>query len=248
LTATDEDAERLASLFLEPPSLEGVALGDVRVGEAVAIAGRRMQVGYWAVTVEVDVTEPVPVVTGPPDESSGPVEPPSGGGPAPAGGADQQTTTWYLEVPVVGQADGGLVALTAPAVLPAPPDVETGWRPSFGDANPPAADDPAARTAEGFLEALLAGAGDPDRYVAPGLTVTPADPPPFVDVEVVSLAVDELGEGEFRLLAEVSALTASGARQRFSYELVVVERVDRLEITQFAGAPTRVAGSAAPGP
>jgi hypothetical protein len=48
------------------------------------------------------------------------------------------------------------------------------------------------------------------------------------------------------VLAHIKATTPGGARQMFSYELVVVERVDRLEIVQFSGAPTMVAGTAAP--
>ncbi len=39
------------------------------------------------------------------------------------------------------------------------------------------------------------------------------------------------------------ATTPGGSIQTLTYELLVVERVDRLEITQFSGAPTLVAGS-----
>jgi hypothetical protein len=242
LTATEDDAERLETLFLELPSLQGVATSELRVGRVAAISGRQLQEGYWAVTVEAEVTESVPVT----DENA--QDPGAGedGSDAPPAAEEERTTTWFLDVPIVGQVDGGLAALTTPAVLPGRPEVSTGWRPSLGDPEPPPADDPTATTVDGFLDALLAGAGDPARYVAPGVAATAADPPPFADIEVMTLAVDQLGEGEYRVLAGVSALTVGGARQQFSYELIVVERVDRLEITQFSGAPTRVAGSADP--
>jgi hypothetical protein len=251
LTATEDDEERLASLFVEPPSLEGVATGELRVGRVAAIAGRPLQEGYWAVTVEVEVTESIPVAEETEDPAAGegdqdPAAGEDGAAAAVPAAEEDRTTVWYLDVPIVGQVDGGLAALTTPAVLPGRPEVSTGWRPSLGDPQPPADGDPTASKVDGFLGALLTGAGDPERYVAPGVTARPADPAPFADIEVTALAVDQLAEGEYRVLAEVSALTIGGARQRFSYELVVVERVDRLEITQFSGAPTMVAGSADP--
>ncbi len=246
LTATPDEEERLATLFLQPPSLQGVVTDELSVGRVNAIAGRQLQEGYWAVTVEVAVTETVPVVAEDAEDPAAAEDGPVANQADPAAGEQEQTVLWLLDVPIVGQVDGGLVALTTPAVLPERPAVSTGWEPSLTDPQPPAVDDATASTVEGFLDALLAGAGDPDRYLEPGLELAPAEPAPFTDVEVVTLAVDEMEEGEYRVLAEVAALTAGGARQRFSYELVVVERVDRLEVTQFSGAPSLVAGSPEP--
>jgi hypothetical protein len=110
----------------------------------------------------------------------------------------------------------------------------------------PQPDDPTAATVEGFFDALLAGDGDPARYTAPRVELTPANPPLFVDTTVVDLAIDEMTTGEFRVLARISATTEGGSTQLFSYELVVVERVDRLEVAEFSGAPSRVAGSPQP--
>jgi hypothetical protein len=159
---------------------------------------------------------------------------------------EQRTVTWYLEVSIVGDVRSGFAALTTPAVLPGPPEVSTGWRASLDDPEEPSSDDVTARTVAGFLDALLAGAGDPERYMAPGVHAAAAEPAPFADVEVATLAIDQLPDDEHRVLAEVWATTPGGTRQAFSYELIVVERLDRLEITQFSGAPSRVAGSADP--
>lgn len=240
LTATPDEEDQLLGLFVEPPVLDGLSAGNLNVGRVTTIAGRVLQEGYWAVTVEAEVTETIPV--------SGSDDPAAGEDP---GTATQQTeerrtSVWYLEVPIVGDPEKGLLALTTPSVLPGPPQASTGWQASVHEPVKPNADDPTLETVEGFLDALLAGTGDPGRYVAPRVKVTPANPPPFSDIEVVDVATDQLHEGEYRVLARIKALTPGGARQLFSYELVVVERVDRLEITQFSGAPTMVAGSAQP--
>ena len=238
LTATPDKEDELVPLFVERPVLDGLSAGDLSVGRVTTIAGRVLQEDYWAVTVEAEVTETVPVV----DEN----DPAAGEVPGAEQATERRTSTWYLEVPIVGNPESGLLALTRPSVLPGPPTPSTGWQASVNDPVQPSADDPTLETVEGFLDALLAGNGDPGRYVAPRVEVTAASPPPFADTEVVDLAIDELKEGEFRVLAEIKATTPGGARQMFSYELVVVERVDRLEITQFSGAPTMVAGTAQP--
>jgi uncharacterized membrane protein YgcG len=237
LTATPDEEDELLGLFVERPVLDGLSAGDLSVGRVTTVAGRVLQEQYWAVTVVAEVTETVPVVD-PDDPGAGE----DGGGER----TERQTRDWYLEVPIVGDPEKGLLALTAPAVLPAAPTSSTGWEASVHDPVKPSDDDATLRTVQGFLEALLAGTGDPGRYVAPRVHVTPAAPPLFEDVEVVDLAIDKLHEGEYRVLARIDATTPGGARQQFSYELVVVERVDRLEITQFSGAPTMVAGSARP--
>ncbi|HEV7759126.1 MAG TPA: hypothetical protein VGO78_09060 [Acidimicrobiales bacterium] len=242
LTASvDENEDDLRALFVEPPALDGLSAGDLTVGRVTTIAGRVLQEQYWAVTVEAEVTETVTVV----DET----DPGAGEDPNAVNASndsERRTSIWYLEVPIVGNPETGLLALTTPSVLPGPPVAETGWTPSVNEPVKPNPDDPTLQTVEGFLDALLAGTGDPSRYVAPRVKVTPANPPPFADTEVVDVAIDQLGEGEYRVLARVKATTPGGARQMFSYELVVVERVDRLEITQFSGAPTMVAGTAEP--
>jgi hypothetical protein len=245
LTASaDENEDDLKALFVVPPVLDGLSAGDVTVGRVTTIAGRVLQEQYWAVTVEAEVTETIPVV----DENE--TDPGAGEDPNAVNASDdteRRTSIWYLEVPIVGNPETGLLALTAPSVLPGPPAAETGWKPSLNDPVKPSAEDPTLQTVEGFLDALLAGQGDPSRYVAPRVKVTAADPPLFADTEVVDVAIDQLEEeGKYRVLAHIKATTPGGARQMFSYELVVVERVDRLEIVQFSGAPTMVAGTAAP--
>jgi hypothetical protein len=147
---------------------------------------------------------------------------------------------------MVGNPETGLMALNTPAVLPTAPQATTGWKPSASAPSEPEAEDPTAETVEGFLNALLAGDGTPERYVAPRVVVTAANPPLFANIEVIDQAIDEMATGEYRVLARVMATTPGGSRQALTYELIVVERVDRLEITQFAGAPTLVAGTPEP--
>lgn len=218
LTATDGDAERLAHLFVRPPSLVSAASGDLTVGRVVTVAGEHRDEGYWAVTVAADVAETVEV------------DPATGEG-------ETAESIWYVELAIVGDVAGGLAALTTPAVVPAPPEAETDWRPSTHRPTT-AGDEPLATTVEGFLGALLAGGGDPSRYLAPGLEVTAISPAPFETVELLEMAVDDLGTGELRALATVAATTPGGTSTHLSYEIVLVERSDRWEISRFAGAPT----------
>lgn len=218
LTATDGDAERLDHLFIRPPSLVSATSGDLSVSRVVTVAGERRDEGYWAVTVAADVTETVAVD---PD----------------TGEAETAESVWYVELAIVGDVAGGLAALTTPAVVPAPPEARTGWRPSTRRPTT-AGDEPLATTVEGFLGALLAGGGDPSRYLAPGREVAAISPAPFETVELLEMAVDDLGDGELRALATVAATTPGGTSTHLGYELVLVERSDRWEVTRFAGAPT----------
>ncbi len=242
LTATEADQDSLAPLFVNPPDLSSAG-GPLAVGNVTAVGGRVLQTNYWSVTVAADVTETVTVVD---RNTTDPAAGEDGNTAAEAPNHKRRSLTWYVEVPIVGDAKGGLAALTTPAVLPGLPPVSTGWRPSLNAPDAPSADDPTAQTVRGFLTALLTGTGDPERYVAPGVDVTAADPPLFANIDVADMATDQLDDTRYRVLAQVWATTPGGARRRLSYELVVVKRVDRLEITQFSGAPTMVAGSAEP--
>jgi hypothetical protein len=226
LTATPDDAARLTDLFVEPPELQGLtsSSGDLTVERVRAIAGQMRQENYWSVTVAADVIAPDITAEDP--------------------GAEPAVTTWYLEVGIAGDSNGRMAALAAPAVVPHPPRVSTGWRASVGPTIVPRAGDPTAAAVEGFLDALLAGSGDPRRYVATGVDVTPLVPAPFSDVVVDKLAIDELPDGAHRVLAQVTATTPGGARLQLAYEVVVVERPDRLEVAGWSGAPAYLAGSA----
>jgi hypothetical protein len=147
-------------------------------------------------------------------------------------------STWFVQVGIVGDVSGGLAALTTPSVMPTIPEVSTDWRPSGGRAVRPSEGDPVATTVAGFLDALLANGGDPARYIAPGRTVEAADPAPFTELELVEITVEQLADGESRVLANVLGTTPGGTGLHFSYELILVERDGRLEVSRFSGAPT----------
>jgi hypothetical protein len=240
LTATGDDRDRLDVLFVEPPSL-GDAGAGVAVERVTSLAGRQVAEDYWAVTVAADVVETplvgVLVEGGAGGESAATTIPEEGSQPA--------QTRWYVEVGIVGDEERGLAALTTPAVMPLPPTLPDDTRVldvSPSDAEP---GDPVTEVVEGFLGAMLTGAGDPTRYLAPGVSMTPADPPPFFDVRVEQIVSEPLGDdSEIWILAHVVATTPGGAERRFTYDLYAVAAVDRWEIVALSGVPTRTVQAA----
>jgi len=231
LTVTSTDVERLDGLFVERPSLVTTTRGDLAVEQVTTVAGRRQDEGYWSVTVAAEVVE-TPETEVPPEGEDAGVPDPTGDEPEPV------QSTWFVQVGIVGDVSGGLAALTTPSVMPSLPEVSTDWKPSAGRAMSPSTGDPVATTVEGFLDALLANGGDPGRYIAPGRTVSAADPAPFTDLELVEITVDDLGNGESRVLARILGTTPGGTGLHFSYELILVERDGRWEVGRYSGAPT----------
>ncbi|HEX8803230.1 MAG TPA: hypothetical protein VF743_03520, partial [Acidimicrobiales bacterium] len=227
LTADEDDRDRLDVLFVDHPALRGTNTADLRVTRTTTVAGKHMAAGYWAVTVEADVVETI-------EPEHDDEEP------------EERQAAWYVQVGIVGNVNGGLAALTTPAVVPPPPHATSQWQASATSPDAPAADDPVAAATQGFLDALLAGDGDPSRYMAAGVTADPADPAPFEQIEVAEIAVDDLGDGRIRIYANALATTPGGASQYFTYELIASRRVDRWEIESYSGAPTLVLGVEAP--
>lgn len=230
LTASEaDDAEAVDHLFVDPPTLADINPAGLVVEEATAVSAEQRAAGYWSVTVAVDVVETVLV------EGAEVVE-----GEAPE--TAQVPSTWYVEVGIAGDVGGGLAAIAPPAVVPGPPPVDSDWLASAEDTRP-AGDTPLAATVEGFLQALLAGGGDPTRYLAPGGELDAMDPAPFEAVQLMRMSADELEDGQTRVLAEALVTTPGGARMRLTYEIVLGEWADRWEVTSFSGAPTMVASA-----
>lgn len=253
LTAPNGD-EALGELFVEPPVLHRDRQPSEVVG-VTTVAAESLEDGYWEVTVAVDAVECVPR----PDESgatggadgddAGEAEGRACTFPAGTEGAAQpgrrRTVTWYVEIGIVGEVDRGLAALTTPALMPGPPAVSDEWRPAVEDREPPRDDDPVASTVEEFLRAALAGDGDVARYLAPDAEVRAADPPPFIELDLVEIGVEELADGRLRSRPQVEVTTPGGGRQVLVYEVLLDQRADRWEIVKFWGAPTL---AAAPSP
>lgn len=228
LTADDEDGPLLDALYLDPPSLSDSDTRGLEVTDVSTVTGRRVDDGYWAVVVAADVQEP----------------PPSTGDADSDAEAEPLSSTWFVEIGVVGDVDGGLSALETPSIVPPPPAADRDWLPDRDGADTPAPDDPLVATVEGFLSALLVGRGDPARYVAPGLDVTALDPAPFTELVVLEIAVDRLDDTTATVWTQIQVTTPGGARQVVAYDMTVARRADRWEIRELPG----VAAAAGRGP
>jgi hypothetical protein len=242
LVATEEDADRMAELFVETPLLPASEdLGFRQVNRVHAVSGEPVAAGYWAVTVWAEMVD-----VGPVDPAGTGLEPATdfdapGGGDLRDDGESYQpppTLSWYVEVGIVGDPTGALAALRTPAVLPTPPSVEDGWTTIAADIRQPGLDSPEADTIEGFLQGFLAGEGDPSRYLAPDARPGlhgPAEPL-FTDLSLVALAVEDEDDGAIRAQAFVEARTIGGSAQIMAYELVAEWRGDRYEVRELWGA------------
>jgi hypothetical protein len=206
------DAESVSGLFLEDPGNLTSGATTVGVRRLTTVRVRPVDEGYWAVTVAADVVE---------RDRDGAEFP----------------STWYVEIGVVGDADG-LAAAGTPAVVGAPPKVSGGWRAAEPTLRTVEPDDPVAATVQGLLDALLAGDGDVARYAAPDVDVGAPDPVPFVEVQLRRLGVDEQPTGRLRARVEATGTTAAGGQRTVGYELELDERGGRWEVTSLSGAPT----------
>jgi hypothetical protein len=152
-------------------------------------------------------------------------------------------STWYLEVGIAEGATGprpvGSPAFVPPPVTLTPTDA-AGPSPAI-----PKPGDPVAATTGAFLRALLAGVGDPVRYVAPNAGIPPMNAAPFNDVRLDRLAFLERAERTARVRAAITATTA-GLEFDVIYEIALRERDGRWEVTAITGAPSRRRDTSAP--
>jgi Conjugative transposon protein TcpC len=244
LTATDEERERRADLFVESPAASDTSTAYESEGQGVAVRrvtpvrGRRLEDGYWSVTLAVDLLQP-PESEGDPSADAGGISADGAGPDAAEDAATEEPTRWYVEVGIVADDNGGYVALATPAVVPPPSTGTADWQVG-GSRMPPEPDDPLATMIERFLGALLAGTGDAAPYLAPGTEITSAAPPLFAELTVEEMAVEELDETESWVIVHVIATTPDAVRLPLTYDLVVVERGDRWEIKEFSGVPNLI--------
>jgi hypothetical protein len=155
-----------------------------------------------------------------------------------AEGSWQSAGTWYVEVGVA-RTDDGLVAISEPALVPAPVEIPGAPEPAGDGLGVPAQDDEEmAHTVEGFLSALLAGNGDVSRYLAPDIEILPVTPAPFSDVSLERWAVTDTGDDTVRVRLNARGTSVLGGPRTVSYELGLAERAGRWEVTSLSGAPT----------
>jgi hypothetical protein len=245
LTATNDDQTDLAELFVDQVRLSSRGLDPLVVETVTAVAGHEVSAGYWSVTVAADVADTPragatddTAIDG--DVSDDPADAGLAGDPlaeAPA------TTTWYVEVGIVGDVESGLAALTTPAVLPAAPPAPEGWRRDDRGV-PLVEDDEQYATVEGFLRALLMGQGDPSRYMPPGQSIETPAHPPFVGVEIEAMTMAGVPEdGRVQVWVEADVETEGGVHRLVAYQVDMAAREGRWEVAAVSGVPTTVVRS-----
>ena len=225
LVAGDDDpAAALGGLFVEP--VRGSRhTTPIEIGEVTTVAGSAVGPGYWWVTVAVDVTETPSDVTA------------AGAGDEDASPADPVTTTWYVQVAVVGDVESRLAVLTTPQVVPVSPAVPGDWQ--RVDGSPIDAGTGPYDTVEGFLRALLLGDGDPARYMTPGWSIELPPEPMFVALEITGMSgVAPADDGPLRVRVEATVDTAGGNRRPVAYTVEAIERDGRWEVVDLPGGPT----------
>jgi hypothetical protein len=245
LRAGDGDQDKLAVYY--------PAAGDVRLegdpgrrhGEQLTVVRlRQTDPGVWAVTVAARiVSDGTPAATK-------------------TTAADGQTTAHdtaaaaaadaihYFQVPVaVGAASGGAsgyVALSMPAEVAAPARIKMPEL-IYGPAQPAVPADPRTQAVTAFLDAYLAGAGELDRYLAPGTYLTPIRPAPYSAVAVDQMAIEGDQGSEpittvpadgtrTRLVVTLRATGRDKVRVPLAYALTLKSRGGRWEIAALDGA------------
>jgi hypothetical protein len=219
LTASTENRDRINELFLQPPPLDNSDTSRIQVLRTTAIAGTRLDTGgYWTVTVAADVLEA-----------------------AGEEGPGALPTTWYVEIGITGTTGGGLAAMTVPAIVGPPVLSESAFEPHAPSPGPPSSDDPIASRVEEFLNALLAGNGNPDDHMVDGLHIRAVTPAPFANIELIELSEQEITEGkskgDVRVWAIVELSTSGGSVYEAGYELKVRKDIDRWKVVSVYGAP-----------
>ncbi|MFC0843457.1 conjugal transfer protein [Streptomyces noboritoensis] len=157
-------------------------------------------------------------------------------------------TVRYYAVPVAADAPGTSLAVTgAPGVVAGPGRAPLAKSP-YG-VRVPAGD---LTSAIGqFLGAYLTGAGEVERYLAPGVTLSAVSPAPFQGATVQRIsAVETVATAErvpadgttVRVLAAVQARDRGG-RWPLAYELALKSRSGRWEITALESGTARDGGA-----
>ncbi|QEU83398.1 conjugal transfer protein [Streptomyces viridosporus T7A] len=141
----------------------------------------------------------------------------------------------YFAVPVASSDDGGSFTVTeVPSVVAGPARAEVTKSP-YGVRVP---EGELSSTVGQFLGAYLTGAGEVERYLAPGVKLSAVSPAPYSAVTVRQvLALEETAAGEkvpddgitVRVLAQVEARDAAG-RWPLAYEMELTARSGRWDV------------------
>ncbi|GGM20597.1 hypothetical protein GCM10010129_76140 [Streptomyces fumigatiscleroticus] len=154
----------------------------------------------------------------------------------------------YFVVPVAADADRDAFTVTGvPGVVAGPARAEAPKSPYA--VTVPSGSELSSAVGE-FLAAYLTGAGEVDRYLAPGMTLTPVSPAPYTAVAVQQvMAVEEAAVGErvpgdgtrVRIRVVVEARD-EGGRWPLAYEVNLAARSGRWEIAALETGTVRNGG------
>ncbi|WP_328499624.1 conjugal transfer protein [Streptomyces sp. NBC_00457] len=155
----------------------------------------------------------------------------------------------YFAVPVVADSGGASFTVSgAPGVVSGPARAQEAQSPYT--VTVPTDSDLSSAAGE-FLAAYLAGAGEVDRYLAPGVSLWPVSPAPYQTVTVQQiLAADQAAAAEsvpadgtrVRVMAQVEARDSSG-RWPLAYELTLKARSGRWEVAALESGTARAGGA-----
>lgn len=166
---------------------------------------------------------------------------------------DASSTSWprrYFQV-VVAMAEDSLRVVGLPAQVSAP---VVGDPVQLVYTQIVASSDSVAGTVSAFLGAYLAGSGDLARYVAPGTSLTPITPAPYVLVDVqevradVAPAASPVDGDTLKVLATVSLLSPLDQQITSTYTLTLTARASRWEISAIDLAPQAIPKKGSPTP
>jgi hypothetical protein len=155
----------------------------------------------------------------------------------------------YFAVPVTADAGGRSFAVTgAPGVVAGPARAESSTPASPYGVTVPEGE--LSSSVEGFFGAYLAGAGEVERYLAPGVRLASVSPTPYTTVTVEEvLAIEEAAAAgqvpadgtKVRVLAQVEARDGFG-RWPLSYRLELTARSGRWEVAALESGTVRDGG------
>jgi hypothetical protein len=155
----------------------------------------------------------------------------------------------YFAVPVVADSGGASFTVSgAPGVVAGPARAE-GTRSPYTVTVP--TDSEVSSAAGEFLSAYLAGAGEVDRYLAPGVSLSPVSPAPYQTVtvqQIVAAGQEAAAESvpadgtRVRVMAEVEARDSAG-RWPLAYELTLKARSGRWEVTGMESGTAQAGGA-----
>ncbi|MCX4538885.1 conjugal transfer protein [Streptomyces sp. NBC_01669] len=244
ISAGEGDQDKLAAYYPDATSLRLEGASDRRRGEQLTVVRlRQTDSGIWSVTVAARITNTKPAAK--------PADGPQADGKDEAKAVAARAVR-YFQVPVATATTAGgasgYTALAMPAEVAAPERIKAPGL-VYGPMRPALPADPRTQAVTEFLTAYLTGAGELDRYLAPGTHLAPVTPAPYTGIAVDTLAI----EGEkgtepvttvpddgttLRLLVALRATGHDEVRVPLTYALILKARAGRWEIASLDGAPT----------